>query len=144
MAGFAEGGRRETAVGRVLGKVSAMRSAIALRDAVLWAGASLLVPAFVVLALELPGAAIERIAAPMLGQLSAAVRLPAPSADPPGSLGGRSPVGGSRGPETEDGGDAQGPLGVNAAVGADEEATSGPSVGDSNPQPPVVEPFEGP
>src|ERR671918_398352 len=64
MAGFAEGGRRETAVGRVLGKVSAMRSAIALRDAVLWAGASLLVPAFVVLALELPSAAIERIAAP--------------------------------------------------------------------------------
>src|ERR687892_1572459 len=126
MAGFAEGGRRETAVGSVLGKVSAMRSAIALRDVVLWAGASLLVPAFVVLALELPGAAIERIAAPMLGQLSAAVRLPAPSADPPGpqSLGGRSPVGGSRGHETED--VVQSPLDPNVAVGADEEATSGP------------------
>jgi len=78
-------------------KTSKDRSAFS--DALLPVGASLLVPLFAVVALELPVGAIERIAAPVLGQLTVAARLPVSPAEPQGShsMRGRTPVGGTPG-----------------------------------------------
>ena len=77
------------------GKAKRDRSAVS--DALLPVGASLLVPLFALGALNLPVGVIERIAAPVLGQLTAAVRLPVPPAEPQGSqsMRGRTPIGGS-------------------------------------------------
>jgi hypothetical protein len=129
-------------VERIRGDVGATGSTIGLRDALLWAGASLFVPAIVVLALELPGTAIERIAAPMLGQLSTAVRLPAPSADPQGSqsLGGRPPVSGSRGFASE----TSKATGADVVAGTVEPSSFDPLLDDPFPESPVLEPVENP
>ncbi|MEX2614079.1 MAG: hypothetical protein WD380_10920, partial [Gaiellaceae bacterium] len=127
---------------RIFTNWSGATSTFATRDALLSVGASLLVPVFVALALELPASAINRIAAPLLGQLSTAVRLPAPPADAQGSqsLRGRSPVSGSAGPDAAADGYSppETPIGGQRAEEGGVQG-SGPLVAGSLPEPAVLE-----
>ncbi|MEX0849966.1 MAG: hypothetical protein WD015_00545, partial [Gaiellaceae bacterium] len=128
---------------RIITSWSRTGSTFATRDALLSVGASLLVPVFVALALELPVSAIDRIAAPLLGQLSTAVRLPAPPADAQGSqsLRGRSPVSGSAGPDAAADGHSppETPIGGQRRAEEGGVQDSGPLVAGSLPEPAVLE-----
>src|SRR5262245_35544322 len=63
------------------------RDASVVSDAVVPLTASLLVPVLVIVVLELPAGAIDRIASPVLGHLRSAARVPLPPADPQGPHG---------------------------------------------------------